>query len=101
MSDRERLQAQPLPPGHFRVLPKRFVFFDKSTGTERFKVKAAPDGSLPVDQAASLMAIHCLVRARSPRGFDIMIAPEQDLLDDLLPMAKRFASACAENKSPA
>jgi DNA-binding NarL/FixJ family response regulator len=100
MSDRKRVQTRRLAYSDVRILPKRFVFFDKSSGTERFEVKAAPDGSLPVDQAASLMAIHCLVRGRSPKDFGIMVAPEEDLLDGLLPMAKRLVSACAENPSP-
>jgi len=84
----------------FRVQPKRFVFYDKSTGTERFEVKADASGNLPVDQAASLMAIHCFVRGRTPRDFAIMVAPEEDLLDGLVPMAKRLVQACAENRSP-
>jgi DNA-binding CsgD family transcriptional regulator len=82
------------------VRPKRFVFFDKGTGTERFEVKASPDGSLPVDQAASLMAIHCFVRGRAPKDFGVMVATEEDLLNGLLPMAKRLVQACAENRSP-
>jgi DNA-binding CsgD family transcriptional regulator len=100
MSVRTRTQPAALPHSLFRVRPKRFVFFDKGTGTERFEVKAAPDGSLPVDQAASLVAIHCLVRGRNPRDFGVMIAPEEDLLDTLMPVAKRLVQACAENRSP-
>ncbi len=84
----------------FRVQPKRFVFYDQSTGTERFEVKAGSDGSLPVDQAASLMAIHCFVRGRSPKDFGVMVAPEEDLLDGLLPMARSLVQACAENRTP-
>ena len=99
MSDRDRSQTALLREG-LRVRPKSFVFFDKGTGTERFDVKAGPDGSLPVDQAASLMAIHCLVRGRTPKDFGVMVAVEEDLLDGLLPMAKRLVQACAENRSP-
>lgn len=89
------------PQGNlFRVQPKRFVFYDKGTGTERFEVKADASGNLPVDQAASLMAIHCFVRGRTPKDFAIMVAPEEDLLDGLVPMAKRLVQACTENRSP-
>ena len=89
-----------ITPESFRVRPKNFVFYDKLSGTERFEVKAASDGSLPVDQAASLMAIHCFVRGKSPKDFGVMIAPDEDLLDGLLPMAKRLVQACTENRSP-
>lgn len=100
MNDRESSHAAHSHANHFRVRPKRFVFFDKGTGTERFEVKASPDGSLPIDQAASLMAIHCFVRGRTPKDFGVMVATEEDLLNGLLPMAKRLVQACAENRSP-
>jgi DNA-binding CsgD family transcriptional regulator len=99
MSGRERAQSAQLSQGLFKICPKRFVFFDKGTGTERFEVKATADGRLPVDQAASLMAIHCLVRGRSPKDFGVMVAPEEDLLDSLMPIARRLVQACG-NRSP-
>lgn len=97
MSDRE---SSRITLDYFRVRPKNFVFYDKLSGTERFEVKASPDGSLPVDQAASLMAIHCFVRGKSPKDFGVMVAPDEDLLDGLLPMAKRLVQACTETRSP-
>jgi DNA-binding CsgD family transcriptional regulator len=84
----------------FRVQPKRFVFYDKSSGTERFEVKADADGKLPADQAASLMAIHCFVRGRAPKDFAVMVAPEEDLLESLVPMARRLVQACGESRAP-
>ena len=100
MNEHGNAEIAQLQRGHFRILPKRFVFFDKASGTERFEVKADADGSLPVDQAASLMAIHCFVRGRNPKDFGVMIAAEDDLLDDLLPRAKRLVQACVESRSP-
>lgn len=100
MNQREARQTMHLQQSLFRVQPKRFVFYDKSTGTERFEVKASPDGSLPVDQAASLMAIHCFVRGKSPKDFGVMVAPEEDLLDGLLPMARSLVQACTDNRTP-
>jgi DNA-binding CsgD family transcriptional regulator len=100
MNDRDSAQAEHSQANSFRVRPKRFVFFDKGTGTERFEVKADPDGSMPVDQAASLMAIHCFVRGRAPKDFGVMIAVEEGFLDRLLPMAKRLVRACVETRSP-
>src|SRR5690348_18073728 len=78
MHQRQAGNAAYMQQSLFRVQPKRFVFYDKGTGTERFEVKAGPDGRLPVDQAASLMAIHCFVRGKSPKDFGVMVAPEED-----------------------
>ncbi len=96
----ESTRAALLQQGQFLVQPKRFVFYDKASGTERFEVRAEPNGSLPVDEAASLMAIHCFVRGKSPKDFGVMVAPEDDLLDGLLPMARKLVQACSENRLP-
>jgi|SRR5215831_8554987 len=102
MNDRERIRLSHSETGGtnspLRVRPKRFVFYDKGTGTERFEVKAGPDGLLPVEEAASLMAIHCLVRGRNPRDFGVMVGAEEDLLDKLVPLATRLVDACTENR---
>jgi len=96
----ESTRAALLQQGQFLVQPKRFVFYDKASGTERFEVRAEPNGSLPVDEAASLMAIHCFVRGKSPKDFGVMVAPEDDLLDGLLPMARKLVQACSESRAP-
>jgi hypothetical protein len=51
----------------FTVHPKRFVFFDRKTATRRFEVKVDADGSMPINQAVSLLAIHCVARQQMPR----------------------------------
>ena len=83
-----------LSPEGFRVQPRSYIFFDKSAGTERFEVRADADGNLPTEQAASLMAVHCLMRGRKPQDFSVMVAPGECLLNDILPMAKRLVQAC-------
>src|SRR3954463_14040825 len=54
-----------------------FVFCDKSSGAVRFQVRAGANGELPVEEAASLLAMHCLVRAQNPDDYMILIVPEQ------------------------
>jgi hypothetical protein len=44
----------------FTVHPKAFVYFDRKIGTQRFEVKANADGSMPVNQVASLLALRCV-----------------------------------------
>jgi DNA-binding CsgD family transcriptional regulator len=47
----------------------------------RFQVQALPGGALPVEQAASLLAMHCLVCGRSPCDYMVLVAPHDDMLD--------------------
>jgi hypothetical protein len=44
----------------FTIHPKAFVFFDRETGTQRADVKANTDGSMLMNQVASLLALHCM-----------------------------------------
>jgi len=74
--------------------PKTFVFFDKTTRIQRFEVKAHADGSLPADEAASLLAIQCVLRGQMPNDFGAMVAIGDDLLGGLARRATRLIDAC-------
>jgi hypothetical protein len=41
----------------FQLHPISFVFVDRLTGTKRFEVNAGLDGSLPTNEAVSLLAM--------------------------------------------
>jgi len=44
-----------------------YYFYEKkNTGVSRFQVEATPDGRFPVDQAAGLLAIYCMLLGQSP-----------------------------------
>jgi len=62
------------------VLPGAFVFCERASGAIRFSVAAAPEGSLPVEQAASLLAVHCLVRGQAPCDYTVLVVPVGSLL---------------------
>ena len=64
----------------FSLRPAAFVFFDRKSGVRRFEVKAGDDGRMPAEQAASLLAIHCVARQQQPRDFDVMVAAGEDLV---------------------
>jgi DNA-binding CsgD family transcriptional regulator len=80
--------------------PQRFVFFDRRTGTRRFEVEASKDGSLPVDQAASLLAIQCVAWQQDPRDFRVMVALHEDLVEGLLGRARQLIHSCADARLP-
>jgi DNA-binding CsgD family transcriptional regulator len=84
----------------FAVHPKRFVFFDRKTGTRRFEVKAGADGSMPMDEAVSLLAIHCVARQQMPRDFSVMVAVGEDLVDGLVGRATQLIGSCSNTKAP-
>jgi hypothetical protein len=66
MGQVRKLQSErSLLRGH-SIRPTEFVFVDKKTGTRRFEIKADKDGRMPVEQAVSLLAIHCVARQQTP-----------------------------------
>jgi DNA-binding CsgD family transcriptional regulator len=79
----------------FSVHPKAFVFFDKETGTPRFQVNAALDGSTPTDQAASLLALQCVARQQKPNEFSVMITVGENLVDGLVGRATTLIHTCS------
>ncbi len=63
--------------------PGAFVFCERVSGAIRFKVEAAPGGTLPVEKAASLLAMHCLVRGLTPCDYTVLVVPRGTLLDSV------------------
>jgi DNA-binding CsgD family transcriptional regulator len=57
------------------VRPGAFVFCERDSGIVRFQVEATPAGTLPVEQAASLLAMHCLVRRQTPHDYTMLVVP--------------------------
>lgn len=84
----------------FELRAKAFVFFDRTTGTKRFEVEAGPDGSLPVEQSTSLLAMQCVVRGQTPADFRVMVSVGDNLLEGLAPGAKKLIQACMATALP-
>jgi DNA-binding CsgD family transcriptional regulator len=79
----------------FSVRPTAFVFFDRKSGSCRFEVKAGDDGRMPSEQAASLLAIHCVARQQQPRDFDVMVAAGVDLVEGIAGRANKLIRSCS------
>jgi len=80
--------------------PQRFIFCDRRTGTRRFEVPARKDGSLPIDQAANLLAIQCVARQQDPKDFSVMVAVQEDLVGSLLGRALHLIRSCEQSRFP-
>jgi DNA-binding NarL/FixJ family response regulator len=73
--------------------PSVYLFYEKTTGTAHFHVEAGPDGELPIDHAAGLLAMHCMVRGQSPSDYVIMVPAAPENLQDLNKRAQKLLDA--------
>ena len=72
-SIRRNIVSPILPRAKSNIGPSVYVFCEKTTGAPRFRVEAGPDGELPVDHAAGLLAMQCMVRGQIPSDYLIMV----------------------------
>jgi DNA-binding CsgD family transcriptional regulator len=77
-------------PGQPREM---YFFYEKNTGVAHFNVEAGPDGQFPVEQAAGLLAMHCMVRGQSPNDYIVMVPAENDFLEGLKEKADKLLQA--------
>jgi DNA-binding CsgD family transcriptional regulator len=73
--------------------PGTYFFYEKNTGVSHFHVKAAADGQFPVEEAAGLLAMHCIVRDQSPRDYVVLIEAAHDVLEGLTEKAEKLLQA--------
>jgi DNA-binding CsgD family transcriptional regulator len=80
-----RRSGQPHQLTNFRPAYPRniYFFYEKNTGVSHFHVEAGQDGAFPVDQAAGLLAMHCMVRGQSPGDYVVMVQAEDEALEGL------------------
>lgn len=82
----------------YSVHPRLFVFFDKRTGMLRFQVPARHDGTLPVEQAVSILALQCIARQKTPREFGILVGTDEDLVSGLVGRTMKVIEGCSNAK---
>ena len=76
-----------------------YFFYDKNTGAAHFQVQAGSDGRLPLDQAAGLLAMHCMVRGQSPEDYIVMVQVNHSELEELAVRAVKLLEAGQSAKS--
>ena len=59
----------------------------------RFRVEAEPNGGVPVEKIAGLLAVHCLVRGQAPEDYELMIIPRESVLDAAAERAQELLAA--------
>ena len=90
---RRNEQPQQLANSRSSFLREVFFFYEKKTGVAHFHVDAGPDGRFPVDQAAGLLAMHCMVRGQSTEDYVVMVQAEDDILEGLREKADKLLEA--------
>jgi DNA-binding CsgD family transcriptional regulator len=70
-----------------------YFFYEKNTGVAHFQVAAGPDGRFPIDQAAGLLAMHCMVRGQAPSDYVVMVQAENEALEGLTEKADMLLQA--------
>jgi DNA-binding CsgD family transcriptional regulator len=78
---------------HSAFVMQSFVLCERSSGAVRFRVDAEPDGSMPVEKVAGLLAVHCLVRGQAPEDYELMVVPRESLLDAASERAQELLAA--------
>jgi DNA-binding CsgD family transcriptional regulator len=88
--DQEPYQLTASDPGSFH---ETYFFYQKNAGVPHFHVEASSHGRFPVDEAAGLLAMHCLVRGQSPRDYVVMVQASHEALDGLTEKAEKLLQA--------
>jgi DNA-binding CsgD family transcriptional regulator len=70
-----------------------FYFYEKGTGVSHFHIEAGSNGQFPVEQAAGLLAMHCLVRGQSPKDYVVMVQAAPESLEGLTEKAEQLLQA--------
>ncbi len=87
--DQERqLTASGPGPSH-----ETYFFYEKNTGVSHFHVESTAEGHFPVEEAAGLLAMHCMVRGQSPRDYVVMVQAANDALEGLTEKAEKLLQA--------
>jgi DNA-binding CsgD family transcriptional regulator len=70
-----------------------YFFYEKKTGVSHFHLESGPDGQFPLEEAASLLAMHCMVRGQSPADYVVMVEAVQEDLAGLAEKAEKLLQA--------
>ena len=81
-------------PGSQAAFPRDiFFFYEKNTGVAHFQVEADAEGRFPVEQAAGLLAMHCVVRGQTPNDYVVMVQADDEALEGLNEKASQLLEA--------
>jgi DNA-binding CsgD family transcriptional regulator len=96
---RRSAQVHSMRPTQPAIKKEKFFFYEKNTGVSHFHVEADEQGHFPVEQAAGLLAMHCMVRNQTPDDYVIMVQADKSHLAGLVDKAQKLLEAGRSVKS--
>jgi DNA-binding CsgD family transcriptional regulator len=96
---RRSAQVHSVRPTQPAIAREKFFFYEKSTGVAHFHIEADAEGRLPVEQAAGLLAMHCMVRNQKPSDYVVLAAVEARHREGLEEKAQKLLEAGRAVKS--
>lgn len=96
---RRSAPVHPMRPTQPAIEREKFFFYEKNTGVSHFHVEADEQGRFPVEQAAGLLAMHCMVRNQTPDDYVIMVHADRSHLAGLVDKAQKLLEAGRSVKS--
>ena len=81
------------------IAKEKFFFYEKNTGVSHFHVESDEHGHFPVEQAAGLLAMHCMVRNQAPEDYVVMVEADTSHLAGLTDKAQKLLEAGRSVKS--
>lgn len=90
---RRRKQSRLVQLKKKSFMPESFALCDRSSGAVLFRVEADMNGSLPVEKAAGLLAVHCLVRGQEPEDYEVMVVAQRSLLHAVAERTQQLLAA--------
>jgi len=71
----------------------KYFFYERNTGVAHFHVETDMEGRFPVEQAAGLLAMHCMVRNQTPSDYVVLVEANTSQLEDLTDKAQKLLEA--------
>jgi DNA-binding CsgD family transcriptional regulator len=81
------------------IVREKYFFYERNTGVAHFHVETDAEGNFPVEQAAGLLAMHCMVRNQTPSDYVVLVEAKTSHLDDLTEKAQKLLEAGRAVKS--
>jgi DNA-binding CsgD family transcriptional regulator len=96
---RRSAQVHSMHPTQPAIAREKFFFYEKNTGVSHFHVESDEQGRFPVEQAAGLLAMHCMVRNQTPDDYVVMVQADSSNLEGLSEKAQKLLDAGRSVKS--
>ena len=96
---RRSAQVHSVRPTQPAIVREKYFFYERNTGVSHFHVETDAEGRFPVEQAAGLLAMHCMVRNQTPSDYVVLVEADKSHLEDLTEKAQKLLDAGRAVKS--